>query len=189
MATEILLSSEKFIKSVTNISDNVAGKFILPALREAQEINFRSIIGDCLLAKLKGLVAEGTFNQDPVPIDVAIYKDLLGRAQYYLAYQTIVEVCGKVTYKVGNFGVAKSSDENLQPVGPEELDQQKTYYQAKADAHCLQLQKWLVENRADFPELRDCDCSRMSANLYSAATCGVWMGGPRGKGNKRGCCK
>lgn len=190
MATEILLSSEKFIKGVTNISDNVAGKFILPALREAQEINFRGIIGDCLLAKLKGLVAEGAFNQDPVPIDVAIYKDLLDRAQYYLAYQTIVEVCGKVTYKVGNFGVAKSSDENLQPVGPDELDQQKTYYQAKADAHCLQLQNWLLENRAAFPELRECDCSRISANLYSAATCGVWLGGARGKRtNKGGCCR
>ena len=187
MATEILLSSEKFIKNVTNISDNVAGKFILPALREAQEINFRGIVGDCLLDALKGLVSSGEITD----AQNAPYKDLLDRAQYYLAYQTIVEVANKVTYKVGNFGVAKSSDENLQPVGADELDQQRTYYQAKADAHCLQLQNWLLENRADFPELRECDCSRIRANLYSAATCGIFLGGARGKRiiKKGGCCR
>lgn len=190
-ATEILLSSEKFIKNTTNISDNVAGKFILPSLREAQEINFRSIVGDCLLNALKQMVADGVFPEDPIPDEYLPYKELLDRAQYYLAYQTIVEVCGKVTYKIGNFGVAKSSDENLQPVGPDELDQQRAYYQAKADAHCYQLQGWLLENRKSFPELRDCDCAKMKANLYSAATCGIWLGGPRGKviTRKGGCCK
>ena len=183
---EILLSSEKFIKNVTNISDNVAGKFILPSLREAQEINFRGIVGDCLLARLKALVESGAISAD----ENAAYKDLLDRAQYYLAYQTIVEVCSKVTYKVGNFGVAKSSDENLQPVGPEELDQQRAYYQGKADAHCFQLQTWLLENREDFPELKECDCTRLRANLFSAATCGLWLGGPRGKRKPgRGCCR
>lgn len=190
-ATEILLSSEKFIKNTTNISDNVAGKFILPSLREAQEINFRSIVGDCLLNALKQMVADGVFSEDPIPDEYLPYKELLDRAQYYLAYQTIVEVCGKVTYKIGNFGVAKSSDENLQPVGPDELDQQRTYYQSKADAHCYQLQGWLLENRASFPQLRDCDCAKIRANLYSAATCGIWLGGPRGKviTRKGGCCK
>lgn len=191
MATiDILLCSEKFIKNTTNISDNVAGKFILPSLREAQEIYFRGIVGDCLLNALKQMVADGVFNDDPIPDEYLPYKELLDRAQYYLAYQTITQLVDVVHYKVGNFGVAKSSDENLQPVGPDELDQQRTYYQAKADAHCLQLQTWILEHRASFPELRACDCSRMQANLYSAATCGLWLGGPRGKMlKKRGCCK
>ena len=30
---EILLTSEKFVKSVTSISDNLAGKYLLPAIR------------------------------------------------------------------------------------------------------------------------------------------------------------
>ena len=33
---EILLTSEAFVKSVTNVSDNLAGKYILPSIREAQ---------------------------------------------------------------------------------------------------------------------------------------------------------
>lgn len=183
---EILLSSEKFIKNVTNISDNVAGKFILPSLREAQEINYRGILGDCLLTALKALVESGDI---ALPENDA-YKDLLDRSQYFLAYQTVVEVMNKVSYKIGNFGVAKSSDENLQVATSDEIDIQRNYYQSKADAHCYQLQTWLLEHRAEFPELKECDCSRLSSNLYSAATCGLWLGGPRGKRKPgEGCCR
>ena len=61
---EILLSSENFIKSVTNISDNVSGKYILASLREAQEIGLKNIIGDCLLEKLKVLIKSGIDAQE-----------------------------------------------------------------------------------------------------------------------------
>ena len=43
---EILLTSETFVKSVTNVSDNLAGKYILPSIREAQEQGLKSILGD-----------------------------------------------------------------------------------------------------------------------------------------------
>ena len=193
MAAEILLTSETFVKSTTNISDNLAGKFVLPSIREAQEVNFRGIVGDCLLAKLKDLVRIDPQTQTR-PIEAAEnshYKDLLDRAQYFLAYQTIVELCNKVSYKIANGGVIRTSDENIQPVSADEIDQQKTYYQSKADAHCYQLQNWILENADQFPELRSCDCDKIRANLYSAATCGIWLGGPRGKilPGGGGCCK
>ena len=38
---EILLSSEKFIKETMSVSDNLSGKYILPSLREAQEIGLK----------------------------------------------------------------------------------------------------------------------------------------------------
>ena len=56
---EILLSSEAFVKSVTSVSDNLSGKYILPSLREAQEIGLKGILGDSLLSKLKTLVKIG----------------------------------------------------------------------------------------------------------------------------------
>ena len=56
---EILLSSEAFVKSVTSVSDNLSGKYILPSLREAQEISLKGILGDSLLSKLKTLVKNG----------------------------------------------------------------------------------------------------------------------------------
>lgn len=183
---EILLSSETFIKSVSNISDNVAGKYILPSLREAQEINLRSILGDCLLSKCKELVKDKAIgNEGNEP-----YKDLVDKCQYFLAYQTIVNVANVVTYKVGNFGVAKSTDENLYVADADELSRQQFYYQSKADAYCLDLQGWIYERRESFPELRECDCARIKSNLYSAASSGLWLGGPRGRRiTKGGCCK
>lgn len=173
---EVLLSSEKFVKEVTSISDNLYGKYVLPSLREAQEIGLRGILGDCLLDRLCQLVASGTLG-DP---GNGMYKVLVDRCQYYLAYSTVVEVLNKCSYKVGNFGVARSTDEHLQAAGHDDIARQAYYWQSKADACCWDLQRWLLDNRSSFPELCECDCSRMQANLRSAASCGIWLGGARG---------
>ncbi len=181
---EILLSSEKFIKEVTSVSDNLYGKYILPSLREAQEVGLKEILGDALLSALKGMVADGSIFHE----DRSMYRQLLDRAQYYLAYATVVEVCLKATYKVGNFGVTKATDEHLETADPEELSRLQYYYQSKADSVCYSLQGWLLDNRAAFPELDECSCSRIGSNLYSAASCGIWLGGPRGKKLPGGRC-
>lgn len=183
---EILLTSEKFVKDVSNISDNVAGKYLLPSMREAQEIGLRAIIGEALLTRLKEMVADGSIS---APENDA-YKDLLDRAQYFLAYQTIVEVCGKVSYKIGNFGVAKSNDENLQVATADEIARTEYYYQSKADFHMADLQRWILRNRAAFPELSECCCNMMRAHLRTMNASGVFLGGARGKvlGNGNKCC-
>ena len=90
---EILLSSEAFVKSVTSASDNLSGKYILPSLREAQEIGLRGILGDDLLAKLKDLRKDGNLETE----SGGVYKTLVDHCQYYLAYMTIVEVTNKVS--------------------------------------------------------------------------------------------
>lgn len=180
---EILLSSEAFVKSVTSISDNLSGKYVLPSLREAQEIGLKGILGDCLLSKLKALVKDGSINEE----SNVKYKELIDRCQYYLAYVTIVEVTNKTSFKIGNFGVVKSTDENLQVASQDEISKMQYYYQSKADACCYELQGWLLDNRSSFPELSDCDCRRISSNLYSAATCGIFLGGARGK--TKGRCR
>ena len=174
---EIILTSEKFVKSVTSVSDNIAGKYILPSLREAQEQGLKGILGDALLAKLKGLVANKEIDME----SNAAYKILLDRCQYYLAYAAIVEVTNKVSYKIGNFGVAKSSDENLQVASQDEIGKMQYYYQSKADAHCLDLQNFLLQNRSDYPELTENCCHNIESNLHSAASCGIFLGGSRGK--------
>ena len=178
---EILLSSETFIKSVTNISDNVAGKYILTSLREAQEVNLKSIVGESLLEKLKTLVKDGLIDQH----ENINYKYLVNKCQYYLAYMTIVELVYKVSYKIGNAGVVKTTEENLQVATLDEIIAQKEYYQGKADFHCYELQNYILENVSDFPEVNDCTCRKIHANLHSAASCGFFLGGARGKRRTR----
>ena len=189
MATIQLLCSEKFIKDNSSISDNVAGKYILTAMRDAQEIRLKGIIGECLLASLKEMKADGKFNE-PVPVEAAPYKDLVDRCQFFLLHATEVELLFRVSYKVGNFGVSKSTDENLQVATSAEIERQQVFYQSKADAEAAQIQEWLLQNKAAFPELRDCDCARIQANLRTAASCGIVLGGARGKAvRKGGCCR
>lgn len=174
---EYLLTSEKFVKETSNISDNVAGKYILPSIREAQEIKLKSILGSCLLSALKTMGSNGTLNAT----GNEAYKELVDQCQYFLAYSAIVELLPRVSYKVGNFGVSKSQDENLQVATQDEISKQEFFYQSKADYYALELQQWLLDNKASFPELSECQCGKIRSNLYSAATCGLWLGGPRGR--------
>lgn len=174
---EILLSSEAFVKSVTSASDNLSGKYILPSLREAQEIGLRGILGDDLLAKLKDLIKNGTLETE----SGGVYKTLVDHCQYYLAYMTIVEVTNKVSYKIGNFGVTKTHDENIQVASQDEIAKMQYYYQSKADACCLDLQNFLLEHRKDYPELTENSCYKIESNLHSAASCGIFLGGARGR--------
>lgn len=178
---EALLTSETFVKGVMSISDNIAGKYIQPSIREAQEVGLRDILGSCLLDKLKDLVAAKEIRN----AGNEAYADLLDQAQYYLAYQTVVEIIPKVSYKLGNHGLSKSTDENLQVATQDEIGKMQYYYESKADHYCLLLQQWILDRRAAFPELGACGCARIKSNLYSAASCGIWLGGPRGKMERR----
>lgn len=173
----ILLTSEDFVKSFTNISDNLSGKYLLSAIREAQGVDLRGILGSCLLDKLKGLYGAGQLAGD--------YKALVDKAQPFLAFTACVYVIDRVSYKITNFGLAKSSDENLQLATMDEMQAEKGYYQAKADAQCWDLTGWLLENQRLFPELDVCGCNRKRANLTSSYSGGIVLGGPRGKTIRR----
>lgn len=175
---EALLTSEAFIKSATSISDNIANKYLRPSIREAQDVQFRTIVGDTLLNKLKEIVAAGTAEQP----ENAHYKALLDRAQYYIAYVAIVELTYKVAFKVANAGVVKTPDERMETGSTDDVSQVRGYYQAKADSACLDLQNFILNNWRNYPELNEGDYHRIHACLYSAASCGVFLGGPRGKG-------
>lgn len=176
-ATEILLTSEAFVKSVLAISDNLAGKYLRASIREAQDIGLREIVGTALLSRLKALVADASIE---LPENAA-YKALLDEARYYLAYQAGAIVTTKVSYKVANVGVSKTHDENVEVATKSEIDAVRFEYQASADHRCLELQGFILEHRADYPELGDAQCGRLSSSLRSAATSGLWLGGPRGR--------
>lgn len=188
---EVLLTSEKFVKSVTNISDNISSKFLLPAIREAQEMGLREIIGQILLDKCKWCVANnafrGAFNNDYNESyeqnegGNAQYRALLAIVQYYLAYKSISEIAYKVSYKIANVGVVKTSDDNVQNASLAEVSNTKEYYATKADVYANDIQNYLLEHHAEFPELGEHQLFKIRHNLHSAATCGIWLGGARGK--------
>lgn len=178
--TEQLLTSEEFIKSVTNISDNLNGKVMQAAIREAQDIDLQNIIGSCLLDKLKNLCASGDIKNP----ENAFYKEAISKLQYFLAYTVIVKLCCITSYKIDNMGVSRTHDENIDYATIDEVYNMQDFYQKKADYFAYELQKWLMKNRQEFTELDCCTCESISANLNSSATSGIFLGGRRGKFRK-----
>lgn len=180
---EILLISADKVRALTTIHDNVEDNYLRPCIYEAQEISLASVLGTTLLGQLKTIVNAGTVDQP----ENASYKALLLACQYYLAYMTVAGLIPKVSWKVGNFGLVKTGDENLREATAAEIDKAIKDWTDKADMWCKNLQMFVLNHRAEFPELTEGDAHRIHANLYSAASCGVWLGGARGKEIRRAC--
>lgn len=178
---DVLLISEDYVKSNSNVDDNLWGKFLLPAIREAQEMGLQAVIGGNLYDAICSMVADGTIQED----DNFDYKYLLDKhIQPYLLYQVMVNVIPVIGTKISNMGAMTTDDEKARNVSKTERDDLETYYQYRADFYVKRMQEYLCKNRMIYPELSDCDCDKMSANLTSSATCPIWLGGARGYNNE-----
>ena len=158
---EYLFTSEEKVKGLTAISDNVESKYLLPAIREAQDIYLREIIGDPLMGKLAALIGNGQL--------LGSFSEL----SFSLAFSQSVGVA--------NMGLVKTSDDNVQNASYNEIVLQRDYYISRVDYYCLMLQNFLLENKADYPELSERKANQINATLKSAASCGIFLGGARGK--------
>lgn len=177
MRTEILLTSEVALKNIIDISDNVAGKYILASIREAQETGLKGIIGAALLEKVKQLIAEQNIDLE----ENAAYNELVAEAQYYLAYQAGARLQLKVAYKTANAGVVRTTDEHVSAASQDEVARVQQEYQNQADKYARDLQGWLIAHSGQLPELNECRVREIRSCLTSAYSGGLWLGGGRGK--------
>lgn len=169
-----LIFNEDAVKALTPISLNTAGEFLMPAMFEAQEIRLKTVLGSRLLRALKE--REQSHDWDAIP-----YADLKEQCTMFLVYQTICYLIPKVQYKIANVGAVQTSDDKVQNLSREQTDALIEEYQSKADWFCYELQKWLLANEKQFPELDACHCNEIRSNLESMHSCGIWLGGPRAK--------
>lgn len=174
---DVLLISENVIKSVSNISENVSGNFILPSIKLAQDIELEETIG----TQLKEALQQKVFN-NKIGDEIA-YKTLLDDyIQDYLIYATIVHLIPCIAYKIANAGVLVTDDEKMSNVGGTDVDKVKNHYKHLADVYKNRLQRYLLKNYSLYPELHSYkSCQDIKANLYSSASAGLNLGGPRGK--------
>ena len=176
---DVLLISEDYIKSVTNVSYNIAGDYLLPSIKLAQDIDLESTIGTQLLEKIQELI----YNNDISNQENSMYKLLLDNyIQPYLAYATIKHLTPTVAYKLANQGVVRTDDEKSYNITSNEVDKTADYYSHIANTYKKRLQLFLIANYNEFPELLNWkSIADIRANLYSAAGCNVNLGGPRGR--------
>ncbi len=175
--TNVLFISEDFIKTNSGLNDNLFGKSLLPAIREAQDIYLQQIIGETLYKKLIGLVDEGTIGDD----ENALYKELLDEyIRSYMLYQTIVQVIPVTNVKLSNYGTTLSDDQYLVNLSQGDAELIEKHYSMLADFYARRLQEFILDN-CDALDVDACTCDGIKANLNNAATTGIFLGGIRGR--------
>lgn len=176
---DILLISEDYIKSNTNISENLDGNYLLPTIKLAQSIDLEETIGTSLLNKIQELV-ENNLIKDSAN---KAYKLLLDKyIQPFLCYATITKILPTVAYKIANAGVLRTDDEKMTNISSDEVDKVIDYYQNIADLYKYKMQRYLIANYNKYPELIQYkSIADLRVNLYSASHCNIFLGGNRGK--------
>lgn len=175
--TNILFISEDFIKTNSGLNDNLFGKSLLPAIREAQDIYLQQIIGSTLYKKLLDLVDEGTIGD----AENALYKELLDNyVRSYMLYQTIVQVIPVTNVKLSNYGTTLSDDQYLVNLSQGDAELIEKHYSIIADFYARRLQEFILEN-CNGLDVDACTCEGIRSNLQSAATTGPFLGGQRGR--------
>lgn len=174
--TKILLISEDFLKTNSSLNANTFGSYILPSIREAQDINLQSIVGKTLYETLLDMVGSGSITADTNVAYKALLDDFI---QPYLLYQVQANLIPLINIKMGNIGSVVNNDEHIQTLSQGNVDLVQHYFQEKADFYCRRLQESLLNN-PDAYELDACSCDAIRANLQSAASTGLWLGGLRG---------
>ena len=168
--TNTLLISEKYVKTQSNIQDNVWGDFLTPAIREAQDIELQPIIGRPLYKKILKEVEE----KDVEERFKTLIEDWI---QPYLLYQTIVSLIPIIGTKLGNIGTVISNDEHVQNISSSERENLEYRYRYLADHYKSELQKYLLANKDLYPELTS-TCLK-NLNLKSSNSLPLWTGGIR----------
>lgn len=168
--TNTLLISEKYVKTQSNIQDNVWGDFLTPAIREAQDIELQPIIGRPLYKKILKEVE----NKDVEERFKTLIEDWI---QPYLLYQTIVSLIPIIGTKLGNIGTVISNDEHVQNISSSERENLEYRYRYLADHYKSELQKYLLANKDLYPELTS-TCLK-NLNLKSSNSLPLWTGGLR----------
>lgn len=176
---DMLLVGEDYIKTYTNVCDNLAGDYILPAIYFAQHQYLEELIGTSLVRKIQIILSDNTINNE----ENKAYKELLDDyLQDYLAYEAIVEVILYTSMKINNFGASRTEDEKQYGISYDEVFKLRDEYKHKADYLAYRIQRFLLANYGDYPELQEYkSIEDLQQNMYSAAGCSIFLGGARGK--------
>lgn len=173
----ILLISESTVKSNSEISDNLYGKYLLPAIRTAQEMYLQPVLGSTLYNNIIAVVSDGTITADTNSHLKELLDDYI---QPYLLERVLADLVPIVSAKVANLGTVHSKDEYVENLSVENAEKLQTLHIQKSDFYLRRMQEYLLANSSMF-DLDACTCNSLASNLNSAASTGLWLGGYRAR--------
>lgn len=174
---KVLLCSEDYIKSNSALNDNLFGKYLTPAIREAQELNLQIYLGECLYERIIGMVADGSITASTNEAYKALLDDYV---QPYLLYQVQANLIPTINVKLGNIGSVVSNDEHIATLSQGNIELVQSDFQHKADFYAQRMLNFILNHSSEF-NLDECACKELKAHLNSAASTGLWLGGLSGQ--------
>ena len=174
---KILLVSEDFVKTNSALNDNLWGKFLLPAIREAQDINLQTYLGECLYKRIIGMVANNSITASTNESYKALLDDYI---QPYLLYQVQANIIPTINVKLGNIGSVVSNDEHISTLSQGNIELVQRDFQLKADFYAQRMLNFILNHSNEF-NLDECACKELNAHLNSAASTTIWLGGLSGQ--------
>ena len=174
---KVLLCSEDYIKSNSALNDNIFGKFLAPAIREAQDINLQMYLGECFYKTILGMVADNSITASTNEVYKALLDDYV---QPYLLYQVQANLIPTINVKLGNIGSVVSNDEHISTLSQANIELVQRDFQLKADFYAQRMLNFILNHSSEF-NLDECACKELKAHLNSAASTTIWLGGLYGQ--------
>lgn len=163
---KVLLISEETLKTYSLVNDNIDGKYLLPAIQTAQDIDLETLIGKALLDKLCKLVETGEIVND------SKYRTLLDDyITPYLVWQVMSNLQLGINYKLSNSGVITNDDERKSRLDYRNNQLLQEQYKHYADSYAIKLKDYLCSG--DYPEYYQC---LNYSHAEDVELCGIYLG-------------
>ena len=145
MANFVYLISVSYLKDNTPINENLDDKLLKSAIKEAQEIYIRDVIGSGIYDELQDQAFNSTLTAD----NTTLLDSYIAPC---LKYYSLTESMLPMTFKFMNKSVATRNSENATPVSIDELTLIEQRYRDKAEYYADRLRNFLKENPTLYPK-------------------------------------
>jgi hypothetical protein len=126
MTNFVYFISTTYLKDNTPLNENVDDKLLKSAIKEAQEIYVRDVIGSGIYNELQVQAFAGTLTQ----LNTTLLDSYIAPC---LKYYTLTEAMLPMTFKLMNKSVASRESDNARAVSVEEMTMIEGRYRDKAD--------------------------------------------------------
>lgn len=149
----VYLISAETVKAMTTADLNLNENILSYAIRNAQDISLKYIIGESLLnalkEKAKAKMQEGKEIEEPY--NFFLYNLVMP----FLAAETITEALIPMTFKLKNMGVTRNTDTNAESADRDNVLKIKDYYDGIACDKANAMAEWLEAHRKEFKEVEN----------------------------------
>lgn len=164
-------ADEQYVKENTPIDDNVDGKLLAIARRQAQEIHIREILGSGIYNVMVSQVNDTGLQAPYADLNTYYIKPCLVNFILYEAIDTI-------SFQVLNKGLMKRSSDNAQPASMDDIQEFAAKWFNKAQYYAKRLREHLCENHTTFPLYQNPGTGVDTIHPDDSLDMGLWLGPP-----------